>query len=76
MSFGFRVVKDDEGIKVENAEEVAKYIPNGVFTVNGHKPLPGTSQAVNLSVQWVDHNNRFVASVNSGASVDPEIVSK
>jgi hypothetical protein len=61
MSYSIRVKKTETGIQLLGGypPEMLKHIPDGVFVISGHNPLPDTSPVASLAVTLVDGDGDF-----------------
>lgn len=84
MSYGFAIVHDGEGLRVDlspypNLEQYLRHIPKGRWSVNGHIHSPGTA-ADTLGVTFTHADGRFGGSAQGSGSTpapaQPEAVAE
>lgn len=60
MSYGFKIVKDADGLRVDDIQPAAlAHIPDGTYSVSGHAYTGPGSSADSISVQLVGDDGRF-----------------
>lgn len=69
MSYGFKIMKDAEGIHVEDVSPgMLEHVPNGIFTISGHKASgsPAYSDIETLQITLTE-GDRYVISAQASA---------
>lgn len=70
MSYGFKVIKDVDTIRLEDVTAAAlEHIPNGTFHISGHRASPNTSDVESIGVQLTDPDFTYRASSQGGTRV-------
>jgi hypothetical protein len=66
MSFSIRIVRDDEGIRIDMPEGTQPHVPNGVFVVSGHlAESRESSDSFSASYQSADFSRYMSCSVGA-----------
>jgi hypothetical protein len=66
MSYSFTVVKDVDGLRIDESASTLTLIPDGKWQVSGHLSAPGMSRTANLAVTQIGADGHHVATVVSG----------